>query len=115
MSPGESEYIRATASNSSYSGSYTWMSSNPNAAYISGSGSSVRIVAQNSGSTTITVKLDNGNSAQCGVSVRKIDVSSASVSPSKKTLNIDETASLSLLVSPSNATVTSKTWKSKDS
>ena len=114
LSPGESEYVRATASNSSYSGSYAWTSSNPSAAYISGSGSSVRIVAQNSGSTTITVKLDNGNTAQCGVSVRKIDVSSASVSPSKKILNIDETAALSLLVSPSNATVTSKTWKSKD-
>lgn len=115
LSPGESGYIRATASNSSYSGSYTWSSSNPSVAYISGSGSRVCIVAQNSGSTTITVKLNNGNTAQCGVYVRKVDVSSASVSPSKKILNIDETASLSLLVSPSNATVTSKTWKSKDS
>lgn len=115
LSPGESEYIRASASNSSYTGSYTWTSSNPSAAYISGSGSSVRIVAQNSGSTTITVKLDNGNTAQCGVSVRTIDVSSAYINPSTKSLDIDETASLSLSVSPSNATVTSKTWKSKDS
>lgn len=115
LSPGESEYIRASASNSSYSGNYTWTSSNPSAAYISGSGSSVRIVAQNSGQTTITVKLDNGNTAQCGVSVRTIDVSSASINPSTKSLDIDETASLSLLVSPSNATITSKTWKSEDS
>lgn len=115
LSPGESEYIRASASNSSYSGNYTWTSSNPSIAYISGSGSSVRIVAQNSSQATINVKLDNGNTAQCGVSVRMIDVSSASINPSTKSLDIDETASLSLLVSPSNATITSKTWKSKDS
>ena len=115
LDPGSSEYLTATPSNSSYSGSYTWSSSNSNAAYISGSGSNVRIVAQNSGSTTITVKLDNGNSAQCGVTVRTLDVSSASVSPSTKSLDIDETASLSLSVSPNNATVTSRSWKSKNS
>lgn len=115
LDPGSSEYLTATPSNSSYSGSYTWSSSNSNAAYISGSGSNVRVVAKNSGSTTITVKLDNGNLAQCGVTVRTIDVSSASVSPSTKSLDIDETASLSLSVSPSNATITSRSWKSKNS
>lgn len=115
LDPGSSEYLTATVSSSSYSGSYTWSSSNSNAAYISGSGSSVRVVAQNSGSATITVKLDNGNSTQCGVTVRKIDVSSAIVSPSTKSLDIDETASLLLSVSPSNATVTSRSWKSKNS
>ena len=115
LDPGSSEYLTATAGNSLYSGSYTWSSSNSNAAYVSGSGSSVRVVAQNSGSTTITVKLDNGNSAQCGVTVRTIDVSSATVSPSTKALDIDETALLSLSVSPSNATVTSKSWRSKNS
>ena len=114
LSPGESQYIRASASNSSYAGSYTWTSSNPSVAYISGSGNHVRVVAQNSGSSTIMVKLDNGNTAQCNISVRTIDVSNASISPSSKALSIDETASLSLLVSPSNATVTSKTWKSKN-
>jgi alpha-tubulin suppressor-like RCC1 family protein len=115
LNPGDSDYLTATASNSSYSGSYTWSSSNSNAAYVSGSGSSVRVVAQSSGNTTITVKLDNGNMAQCGVTVRTIDVSSATVNPSTKALDIDETASLSLSVSPSNATVTSKSWKSKNS
>mgnify|MGYP002624652446 CR=1 FL=1 len=115
LDPGSSEYLTATPSNSSYSGSYTWSSSNSNAAYVSGSGSNVRVVAQNSGSTTITVKLENGNTAQCGVTVRTIDVSSASVSPSTKSLDIDETASLSLSVSPSNATITSRSWKSKNS
>lgn len=114
IDPGSSEYLTATASNSSYSGSYTWSSSNSNAAYISGSGNSVRVVAQNSGGTTITVKLDNGNSAQCDVTVRTINVSSATISPSTKSLNIDEAASLSLSVLPNNATVTSKSWKSKN-
>ena len=114
LDPGSSEYLTATASNSSYSGSYTWSSSNSNAAYISGSGNSVRVVAQNSGGTTITVKLDNGNSAQCDVTVRTINVSSATISPSTKSLNIDEAASLSLSVLPNNATVTSKSWKSKN-
>lgn len=114
LDPGSSEYLTATASNSSYSGSYIWSSSNSNAAYVSGSGSSVRVVAQNSGSTTITVKLDNGNTAQCSITVRTIDVSSATISPSTKVLDIDEAASLSLSVSPSNATVTSTSWKSKN-
>ena len=115
LDPGSSEYLTATASNSSYSGSYTWSSSNSNAAYISGSGNSVRVVAQNSGGTTITVKLDNGNSAQCDVTVRTINVTSATISPSTKSLDIDKTATLSLSVLPSNATVTSKSWKSKNS
>ena len=110
-----SDYLTATPSNSSYSGKYTWSSSNSNAAYISGSGSSVRIIANSSGNTTITVKLDNGNSAQCGVTVRPIDVTSASVSPSSKYLDIDESEPLSLSVLPSNAAVTSRSWKSKNS
>lgn len=115
LNPGSSEYLRATPSRSSYSGSYRWSSSNSNVAYVSGSGSSVSVVAQNSGYATITVRLDNGNSAQCAVNVKTVDVSSASVSPSTKMLDIDESSSLSLSVYPSNATITSRSWKSKNS
>ena len=114
MSPGDRKSLSARVSSSSYSGDYTWSSSSPSVAYVSGWGSSVSIVAQNSGSTTISVELDNGNRAQCNVTVRAVDVSSASVSPSYMHLDIDETSSLFLSVQPSYATVNSRSWKSKD-
>lgn len=115
LDPDGSEYLIATVSNSSYSGKYTWSSSNSSVAYISGSSERVRVIAKNPGNTTITVKLDNGNSAQCSVTVRTIDVNSATISPSLKFLNIDQTFTLSLSVSPSNATVKSESWKSMNS
>ena len=115
LDSGGYEYLTATASNSSYSGNYTWSSSNSNVASVSGSGNRVRVNAKNSGEAYITVKLDNGNSDQCYVYVRFVDVNSASVNPSTKTIDMDETVTLSLVVNPSNATVTSQSWKSKDS
>lgn len=115
LDPGGSEYLTATVNNSSYSGDYTWSSSNSSVAYVSGSSERVRVIARNPGSTTITVKLDNGSSAQCSVTVRTIDVTSATVSPSLTFLSIDQTATLSLSVSPSNATVKSEYWRSKNS
>ena len=115
LTPGGYQTLNATASNTSYSGSYSWSSSNTNAAYVSGSGSSVRVYAKNPGSATITVKLDNGNSASCYVTVEKVDVSSASISPSFRYLDIDESYSLTLDVYPSNASVTSTRWESRNS
>lgn len=59
---------------------------------------------------------DASNSPYCTVTVLPgIDPTSASVSPSTKTIDMDETIMLTLVVNPSNATVTSQSWKSKDS
>ena len=116
LSRGESFYLNATASNSEYSGKYTWSSSNSDVAYIVGNttSKSAKISTLYSGNATITVKLDNGNSATCSVRVNEIDVKSASISPTNTTLNVGETASLSLSVTPNNAKISSKSWKSKN-
>ena len=115
LTPGGYQTLNATPTNTSYSGSYSWSSSNGNVAYVSGSGSSVRVYARTSGNATITVTLDNGNYASCYVTVERVDVSSASVSPSTKYLDIDESCPLTLNVYPSNAVVTSSQWESRNS
>lgn len=107
--PGETTPLRATASNSTYSGGYSWSSTNSNVAYVRDYGSSATIYAQNSGSTTIRVTLDNGKYAECYVSVRSVTPQSASVS-SPIYVNADASKELSVSVSPSNATVNSKRW-----
>lgn len=112
VSPGDNFTLTATPSNYSYSGSYQWTSTYSNVAYVSGWGSSVTVVAQSSGNTTIRVTLDNGKYAECYVTVRSIPVSSADVTPSTASVSIDGTRPLSLSVYPSNATVNTKSWYS---
>lgn len=109
LSPGETTSLRATASNSTYSGEYSWSSTNSNVAYVRDYGSSATIYAQNSGSTTIRVTLDNGKYAECYVSVKSVTPQSASVS-SPIYINADDSKALSVSVSPSNATVNSRRW-----
>lgn len=112
VSSGDYFTLRATPSNSSYSGSYEWTSTNSNVAYTSGWGNSVSVITKNSGNATIRVTLDNGKYAECYVTVRSVAVSSADVSPSTACIDIDATRSLSLSISPSNASVNSKSWYS---
>lgn len=115
VSPGDYFTLRATPSNSSYSGDYEWTSTNSNVAYTSGWGNSVSVITKNSGNATIRVTLDNGKYAECYVTVRSVAVSSADVSPSTAYIDIDATKSLSLSIYPSNATVNSKSWYSTNS
>lgn len=116
LSRGESFTLNATASNPEYAGKYNWSSSNTDVAYIVGYGTrkSEKISTLYSGNATITVKLDNGNSATCYVTVKDVDVKSASISPTYQTLKVGETAPLSLSVSPNDAKITSKSWISKN-
>ena len=116
LSRGESFTLNATASNPEYAGKYNWSSSNTDVAYIVGYGTSKseKISTLYSGNATITVKLDNGNSATCYVTVKDVDVKSASITPTYQTLKVGETTSLSLSVSPSDAKITSKSWISKN-
>ena len=116
LSRGESFTLNATASNPEYAGKYNWSSSNTDVAYIVGYGTSKseKISTLYSGNAIITVKLDNGNSATCYVTVKDVDVKSASISPTYQTLKVGETAPLSLSVSPNDAKITSKSWISKN-
>ena len=109
MDQGESMYITATASNSSYSGQYKWKSYNTNVAYISGSGKRVILNAYAPGTTKIRVTLDNNNYAECQVTVNKVDPQSATIS-SPISIYTDQSKSLTVSVYPSNAKVDSKTW-----
>lgn len=109
MDQGESMYITATASNSSYSGQYMWKSYNTNVAYISGSGKRVILNAYAPGTTKIRVTLDNNNYAECQVTVNKVDPQSATIS-SPISIYTDQSKSLTVSVYPSNAKVDSKTW-----
>ena len=109
LSPDETASLRATASNSTYSGDYSWSSSNSSVAYVRDYGSSATIYAQNPGSTTIRVTLDNDKYAECYVSVRSVTPQSALVT-SPIYVNADASKTLSVSVSPSNATVNSRKW-----
>ena len=109
LAPGESMPLRATASNSTYSGNYSWSSTNSNVAYVRYSGNSATVYAQNPGNTTIRVTLDNDKFAECGVSVKSIAPQSASVS-SPIYISADESKVLSVSVYPSNATIDSRKW-----
>ena len=114
LSPGESFLLTAYPSISQYSGSYKWTSSNSNVAYVTSTGQSVTVRANKSGNTTITVKLDNGKYAECYVTVRNVEIKSAGISPSTLSVDIDESKSLTLDISPSNGTIVSKKWMSSD-
>ena len=111
LSPGEHFTLTATPSSSSYFGKFNWRSSNP-CVVFSGSGNSIYATAMSTGYSTITVTLDNGNYAECYVTVRSAAVNSANVSPTSATIDIDATKTLSLSISPSNATISSKSWYS---
>lgn len=112
LSPGESTILRATVSNSSYSGNYSWTSTNNSVAYTRGQGNSINLYANKPGNATIRVTLDNGKYAECDVTVRSVDVSSASISPSSMNIDIDDIESLFLSTHPNTATVNSTNWYS---
>lgn len=108
--------LKANLSNTASKTKFEWRSSPTGIVSISSSGNKAKLTAKNSGKTTVKVTLDNGNSAECQITVISPVVESATVTPSYIPIDIDKTSSpLSLSVSPSNATVTSKLWKSKNS
>lgn len=81
--PGQSSatYIEAIPSNSSYAGSYKWSASDYGCIYLNGDGKRANIHPRKVGQTTLTVKLDNGSSAQCRVRIvaqqpRSVDIDS---------------------------------------
>lgn len=108
LSPGESFVLRASTSSSSYSGSYSWESSDPSVADVTGSGSSVGIKARASGNTTIKVVLSNGAAATCEVHVEDIPVTEVRLS--NLMIEVERGENASMTVYPSNGTVRSTSW-----
>lgn len=113
--PGDSFWLVATPSNSTYTGTYQWTTSDSNVAYVNVDGNTAKVVTKNSGTCYITVKLSNGNFARCLVTVNSIPVKTANVTVSKNFIEIDESLTAKLSTDPTNAIVNSRNWYSSNS
>ena len=114
LEEGETVALSATVSPSNATDkSVTWSSSRTSVATVSSSG---RVTAEGEGTATITAKTANGKTATCTVKVEKtvIEPTSVSVSPSRLTLKVGESDTLSASVRPTNATETWVDWESSD-
>jgi len=112
---GESDYVGYSLK---YSNSYTSAAK----VYYSSSNSSIaevdentgKVTARGSGTTYITCYSKvSANSPYCTVTVKDVPVTSATITSSANVL-ADDTKQLSLSVSPSNATIKTQKWTSKN-
>lgn len=87
----------------------TWMSGNSAVATVSDG----VVTAVGTGTATITVKTSNGLKAECKVTVKKLEATGVTVSPSKADVKIGELLSLSAKVTPDKAEQ-KVTWTSSD-
>lgn len=86
----------------------SWTSSNPNVATVSPYGT-VKGISE--GTTTITLRTDNGLTASAQVRVAKINATSVTITPNPVTLKTGGTKALKATVAPSDANY-SLTWRS---
>jgi uncharacterized protein YjdB len=94
--------------------SVTWSSDNTSVADVTSTGV---VVAKSPGTASITVKTnDGGKTATCYVTVKEnvIPVAGVSLNISSMTLNVGETQTLTVTVTPSNASDKTVSWKSSD-
>jgi uncharacterized protein YjdB len=89
--------------------SVTWSSSNDAVATVSDGYVTTKTV----GTTTITATVGS-HSAQCTITVKKIEVSSVSLNVTSKTVYVGDSFTLSATVSPDNATDPTVTWSSSN-
>ena len=87
----------------------TWISDNSAVATVSNG----VVTAVGTGTATITVKTSNGKTATCKVTVKKLEATGVTVSPSKAEVKIGELLSLSAKVTPDEAEQ-KVTWTSSD-
>ena len=106
---GETKQLNYSVKPYNATSTVTWKSDNSSIATVSSSGL-VKGIAE--GKTTIRATTDNGKTASCEVTVKKVEAKSISL-PSTKTVYIGETVTLTYTMTPSNAT-NSVTWKSAD-
>jgi uncharacterized protein YjdB len=116
MTEGDKQTLIATVNPSNATNqSVSWSSGNSSIATVNNSGV---VTAVSAGTTTITVKTEDGNkTATCTVTVvaKKISVTSVRISETNLSMTEGETHSLSATVSPSDATDQSVTWTSSNS
>lgn len=111
ISAGDSFYLNASPSTTTYTGAYTWKSSNPSVASFSGSGNKVLVNGYTSGRATISVTLDNGKYAECLVVVE--DDSTVELSDTRIELSTGDSSTLTATTTPSGYSGT-YVWKSTD-
>ena len=91
----------------------TWSTDNPSVATVDNG----KVKAVGAGNAVITVKTDDGGkTASCAVSVaaKVIPVTSVSINPSSLDMLVGDEATLSVTVSPDNATDKTVVWSSDD-
>jgi Beta-glucanase/Beta-glucan synthetase len=92
---------------------HTWKSSNTDVATIGKNDGKIQAIA--SGQTTIQVTTDDGGkTAECVVTVQKVNIESIKIQGTKEVINIGETVYLKVEILPINATNKNYTWKSED-
>lgn len=104
--------IAYTPSNANQNKGVTWSSDNPTIATVSSSGV---VTAMANGTAHITAtSLLGFTSNSCTVTVKDIDVSGISVSPTRATVTKGATKQLTATISPYNATNQGVTWSSSN-
>ncbi len=88
----------------------TWTSSKPAITTVDNNG---KVTAKTVGTTTITVKTEDGNkTATCEVTVTSVKVNSIELAPKTLSLETGKTATLVANISPANAANKNVTWTS---
>jgi len=112
---GESEILKAALSPSNATNNNTtWTSSNPSVAKVDNIGN---ITAIKAGKATITVKTVDGNqTASCIVTVNnvKVDVEDIKLNTEELTITINNSKTISAIITPNNATNKKIKWTSSD-
>lgn len=109
LSVGEIYTLSKTISPTNATATYKWTSDNSNIASVNTSG---KVIAKKEGTTTISVKTNNGKQATCKVTVKKAP-SSVTISESSVTLGVGETFEVYELTN-SGSYASSFTWSSSN-
>lgn len=109
---GEQETLKATVlPEDATNKNVTWFSSNESIASVSSTGT---VFALTAGTSVICVRTEDGNhEAQCQVVVT-VSVSGISLDPAELTLDEGESKSITVVISPSNASDQEVSWESSD-
>ena len=112
LNVGESETLTPTLSPSNAETSYTWTSSNYSIVSVSSNGT-VKAIAP--GTAKVTVKTDNGKTANCQVTVSEQEILPTSITMTDcLDLTVGDEYRLTPTISPANATNTTVNWSSSD-
>ena len=115
MEGGDTATLTATVSPwNAYSTTVTWASSDETVIAISGSGSTVTVTALADGEATVTATAADGKTASCVITVADTKVESITVSPETVNVATGDTASVTGILNPSDATVQDVVWTTSD-